>query len=103
MHLLECQIKRFVLAGGVSGDAVDIDKEPTNMIGSTCSRDVCSSCLMDNPPSGRMSPIGVAKEVTPDTWYERRRMQGLSLPAPLEAATLRISPWAVEWCIIGLS
>ena len=61
MHLFESQVRGFMLAGGVSVDAANVGKESANMIVASCSRKVCSSCLTDNPPSGRVSPIEVMK------------------------------------------
>jgi len=58
-----------MLAGGTSVDAVNIGNESTNTRYASCSRKVCSNCLMANPSLVLKSPIEVVERVADDvTW-----------------------------------
>lgn len=57
VHLLEGQIRWFLLADGPGMSVVFVDsdtgkQEPTNMMDTTCPRNARSICLMANPSSG---------------------------------------------------
>ena len=61
--LFESQIGRFLLAGGISVDVVNVGKWSTNTRDANRSSKVCSSFLVVNPLAVRMSPIEVVESV----------------------------------------